>query len=99
MAGRWYKDSEDHDSEGDGKEEGEQAREDEDEEGYEDEDEDEEMPEVEEVEPEHNYWKHLLGCCGEPRPFNEFGKQVKMVVRAGDSEFVTIHDYLWTLHP
>ncbi|KAH6714440.1 hypothetical protein BKA61DRAFT_605278 [Leptodontidium sp. MPI-SDFR-AT-0119] len=38
----------------------------------------------------------LLGCCGEPRPRN---KKVRIVVRPASGTFVTVHDYLSTLHP
>ncbi|KDN59813.1 hypothetical protein CSUB01_04529 [Colletotrichum sublineola] len=40
--------------------------------------------------------KHLLKCCGSQRPR---GKAVNVVVRPAHGPFVTIHDYLSTLHP
>lgn len=40
--------------------------------------------------------EHLLGCCVEPRPRK---RKEKMVVQAGSRGFVTVYDYLSTLHP
>ncbi|KAJ8133134.1 hypothetical protein O1611_g495 [Lasiodiplodia mahajangana] len=40
---------------------------------------------------------HLLECCGTPRPR---GKTSTIVVKASPgNEFITIHDYLSTIHP
>lgn len=38
----------------------------------------------------------LLGCCGEPRPI---GKEFRVVVRPASGDFVTVHDYISTVHP
>lgn len=40
--------------------------------------------------------RHLLRCCGTQRPR---GKAVAVVVRPAVGPFVTIHDYLSTVHP
>lgn len=40
--------------------------------------------------------EHLLGYCGEPRPRK---KNVKILVKAASGTFVTVHDYLSTVHP
>ena len=42
--------------------------------------------------------RHLLSCCGFPRPRN---KAVSLVVRAGPEGpgFVTVHDYVTQIHP
>ncbi|KAI1778392.1 hypothetical protein F4818DRAFT_405927 [Hypoxylon cercidicola] len=55
------------------------------------EEEDEEEDEDEEGEP-----GHLLMCCTSPRPR---GKTGGMVVKPTTGDFVTVHDYLSTLHP
>lgn len=39
---------------------------------------------------------HLLKCCGTQRPR---GKSIIVVVRPAIGSFVTIHDYLSTVHP
>lgn len=39
---------------------------------------------------------HLLSCCGEQRPQ---GKGVSMLVEAAPGAYVTVHDYLSTVHP
>ncbi|KAK1991997.1 hypothetical protein LX36DRAFT_662810 [Colletotrichum falcatum] len=40
--------------------------------------------------------RHLLKCCGIQRPR---GKAVSVAVRPAAGPFVTIHDYLSTVHP
>lgn len=40
--------------------------------------------------------EHLLSYCEESRPR---GKKVKVVVRHASGDFVTVHDYLSTVHP
>jgi hypothetical protein len=39
---------------------------------------------------------HLLRCCGEDRPRS---KAVRLVVDASEKDFVTVHDFLSTVHP
>ena len=39
---------------------------------------------------------HRLGCCGEARPR---GKKASIVVKPASGDFVTVHDYLSTIHP
>ena len=54
-----------------------------------------ELPDYDSEEEDSDGPPHLLMCCGTQRPR---GKAVTVVVRSS-GEFVTIHDYLRTVHP
>ena len=43
-----------------------------------------------------NREEHLLGCYEEPRPRK---KNMKILVKAASRTFVTVHNYLSTVHP
>jgi hypothetical protein len=51
------------------------------------------LPGWDEAEPDGG--KHLLECCGSKRPW---GRKTELVVKA-TGEFVTIHDFISTVHP
>lgn len=40
--------------------------------------------------------EHRLGCCEEARPR---GKGIRIVVWPTSGDFITVHDYLSTVHP
>ncbi|OTA63180.1 hypothetical protein K449DRAFT_381678 [Hypoxylon sp. EC38] len=55
-----------------------------------------ELPDYKEGKDEEGRPAHLLMCCGSTRPR---GKEGGMVVKPTSEDFITVHDYLSTLHP
>ncbi|RDW70933.1 hypothetical protein BP6252_07496 [Coleophoma cylindrospora] len=57
------------------------------------------LPDYDSEEDEEGYdggSQHLLMCCGVKRPR---GKKAKVVVKASEGSFVTVHDYVSVVHP
>ncbi|KAI1376909.1 hypothetical protein F4677DRAFT_60727 [Hypoxylon crocopeplum] len=55
-----------------------------------------ELPDYDSDEDEEGQPGHLLMCCGTRRPR---GKAASVVVKPATEAFVTVHDYLSTVHP